>query len=143
MARVGHSIACSNSRVNEVFSTEAILPETDCAAAVCSKEIGVLLGIAVKTAESKRARLMQKQEIHMTATLVRYAVRQKIVQPEDRGEQGSSQIPSTEQNLRAINNELQWLSMPNCRPVRAIWRAVAESGSSCNRRSVASTRTSR
>ena len=40
-----------------------------------------LLGISVKTAESHRMRLMQKLDIHETASLVRYAVRHGIVQP--------------------------------------------------------------
>jgi two-component system response regulator NreC len=46
-----------------------------------TKDIGSLLGISVKTAESHRTRLMHKLDIHETASLVRYAVRQGIVQP--------------------------------------------------------------
>jgi DNA-binding NarL/FixJ family response regulator len=46
-----------------------------------TKDIGSLLGISVKTAESHRTRLMQKLDIHETASLVRYAVRHGIVQP--------------------------------------------------------------
>lgn len=46
-----------------------------------TKEIASLLGITVKTAESHRTRLMQKLNIHETATLVLYAVRRGIVQP--------------------------------------------------------------
>jgi two-component system response regulator NreC len=46
-----------------------------------TKDIASLLGISVKTAESHRTRLMQKLDIHETASLVRYAVRQGIVQP--------------------------------------------------------------
>jgi two-component system, NarL family, response regulator NreC len=46
-----------------------------------TKDIASLLGISVKTAESHRTRLMQKLDIHETATLVRYAVRRGIVQP--------------------------------------------------------------
>jgi DNA-binding NarL/FixJ family response regulator len=38
------------------------------------KEIGGLLGISAKTAESHRTRLMQKLDIHETAGLVRYAI---------------------------------------------------------------------
>jgi two-component system response regulator NreC len=44
-----------------------------------TKEIASLLGISAKTAESHRTRLMQKLDIHETATLVRYAVRHGIV----------------------------------------------------------------
>ena len=46
-----------------------------------TKDVASLLGISVKTAESHRTRLMQKLDIHETASLVRYAVRQGIVQP--------------------------------------------------------------
>jgi DNA-binding NarL/FixJ family response regulator len=46
-----------------------------------TKDVGALLGISVKTAESHRTRLMQKLDIHETASLVLYAVRQGIVQP--------------------------------------------------------------
>ena len=45
-----------------------------------SKEVAVALGISVKTAESHRTRLMQKLDIHETASLVRYAVRRGLVQ---------------------------------------------------------------
>jgi len=46
-----------------------------------TREIASLLGISVKTAESHRARLMQKLDIHETASLVRYAIRRGLVQP--------------------------------------------------------------
>ncbi len=46
-----------------------------------TKEIATLLGISVKTAESHRARLMGKLDIHETASLVRYAIRRGLVQP--------------------------------------------------------------
>ncbi len=46
-----------------------------------TKEVAALLGISVKTAESHRTRLMQKLDIHETASLVRYAVRRGIVEP--------------------------------------------------------------
>jgi two-component system response regulator NreC len=45
-----------------------------------TKGVASLLGISVKTAESHRTRLMQKLDIHETASLVRYAVRHGIVQ---------------------------------------------------------------
>jgi two-component system response regulator NreC len=45
-----------------------------------TKDVATLLGISVKTAESHRTRLMHKLDIHETASLVRYAVRQGIVQ---------------------------------------------------------------
>ena len=45
-----------------------------------TKEIASLLGVSVKTAESHRSRLMQKLDIHETASLVRYAVKRGLVQ---------------------------------------------------------------
>src|SRR5256886_3575826 len=46
-----------------------------------TKDAASLLGISVKTAESHRMRLMQKLDIHETASLVRYAVRRRLVEP--------------------------------------------------------------
>jgi DNA-binding NarL/FixJ family response regulator len=46
-----------------------------------TKEIAVFLGISVKTAESHRVRLMGRLDIHDTAGLVRYAIRQGVIQP--------------------------------------------------------------
>jgi two-component system, NarL family, response regulator NreC len=46
-----------------------------------TKDVAVVLGVSVKTAESHRSRLMQKLDIHETATLVRYAVRRGLVEP--------------------------------------------------------------
>lgn len=45
-----------------------------------TKEIAVILGVTVKTAESHRSKLMQKLDIHSTAGLVRYAIRRGLVQ---------------------------------------------------------------
>jgi DNA-binding NarL/FixJ family response regulator len=45
-----------------------------------SKEIGGILGVSTKTAESYRARVMDKLDIHDIAGLVRYAIRKGIVQ---------------------------------------------------------------
>ena len=46
-----------------------------------TKDVACLLGISAKTAESHRARLMRKLDIHETASLVRYAIRRGLVQP--------------------------------------------------------------
>lgn len=46
-----------------------------------TKEVATQLGVSVKTAESHRARLMRKLDIHETATLVRYAIRRGLIQP--------------------------------------------------------------
>jgi len=45
-----------------------------------TKEIASLLGVSVKTAESHRTRVMQKLDIHETASLVRYAIRRGLIQ---------------------------------------------------------------
>ncbi len=46
-----------------------------------TKEVAQLMGISVRTGESHRARIMEKLNIHETAGLVRYAIRQGLVQP--------------------------------------------------------------
>jgi two-component system, NarL family, response regulator NreC len=46
-----------------------------------TKQIAKLLGVSAKTAESHRSRIMAKLEIHETAGLVRYAIRQGLIQP--------------------------------------------------------------
>jgi two-component system, NarL family, response regulator NreC len=46
-----------------------------------TKEVATTLDISVKTAETYRTRIMEKLDIHMTAGLVHYAIRQGLVQP--------------------------------------------------------------
>jgi len=46
-----------------------------------SKEIAALLGLSVKTVDSYRARLMEKLDLHETAGLVRYAIRNGVIDP--------------------------------------------------------------
>jgi two-component system response regulator NreC len=45
-----------------------------------TKEIGSILGVSSKTIESHRANIMQKLNIHEVAGLVRYAIREGLVQ---------------------------------------------------------------
>jgi DNA-binding NarL/FixJ family response regulator len=45
-----------------------------------TKEVAGMLGVSVKTAESHRGRIMAKLDIHETAGLVRYAIREGIIQ---------------------------------------------------------------
>jgi DNA-binding NarL/FixJ family response regulator len=45
-----------------------------------SKEVASSLGISVKTAETHRANIMRKLEFHSVSELVRYAVRNEIVE---------------------------------------------------------------
>jgi DNA-binding NarL/FixJ family response regulator len=46
-----------------------------------SKEVAGLLGISTKTAETHRANLMRKLELHSAVDVVRYAVRNTIIEP--------------------------------------------------------------
>jgi DNA-binding NarL/FixJ family response regulator len=48
-----------------------------------TKQIAGLLSISVKTAETHRAQLMERLEIHDVAGLVRYAIRHGLVRAED------------------------------------------------------------
>lgn len=45
-----------------------------------AKEMAELLGISIKTIESHRTRIKEKLDIHETAGLVRYAIRQGLIQ---------------------------------------------------------------
>jgi DNA-binding NarL/FixJ family response regulator len=46
-----------------------------------NKEIGVLLGVTTKTAETHRAHVMAKLDLHSMSELVRYAIRNRIIEP--------------------------------------------------------------
>ena len=46
-----------------------------------TKQVAVRLGISIKTAESHRTRIMAKLDIHETAGLVRYAIRNGLISP--------------------------------------------------------------
>lgn len=46
-----------------------------------TKEVANILGISARTAESHRVKIMEKLNIHDTAGLVRYAVRDGLIQP--------------------------------------------------------------
>jgi two-component system response regulator NreC len=46
-----------------------------------TKEIAGVLGVSIKTADSHRARLMRKLDIHDTAGLVRFAIRRGLIHP--------------------------------------------------------------
>jgi DNA-binding NarL/FixJ family response regulator len=45
-----------------------------------SKEVAVVLNLSVKTAETHRTNVMRKLDLHSVADLVRYAVRNNLVQ---------------------------------------------------------------
>lgn len=46
-----------------------------------NKEIGAVLGITTKTAETHRAHVMTKLQLHSMSELVRYAIRNRIIEP--------------------------------------------------------------
>jgi DNA-binding NarL/FixJ family response regulator len=46
-----------------------------------NKEIGVLLGMTTKTAETHRAHILAKLDIHSMSELVRYAIRNRVIEP--------------------------------------------------------------
>jgi DNA-binding NarL/FixJ family response regulator len=48
-----------------------------------TKQIALGLNISVKTVETHRAQLMDRLQIHNIAGLVRYAIRNGLVHPED------------------------------------------------------------
>jgi DNA-binding NarL/FixJ family response regulator len=45
-----------------------------------TKEVAVALSISPKTAETHRSNIMRKLDIHSTSELVRYAVRNQIIE---------------------------------------------------------------
>jgi len=46
-----------------------------------SKEVATTLGISVKTADTHRANIMRKLQVHTVSELVRYALRNQIISP--------------------------------------------------------------
>ncbi len=46
-----------------------------------NKDIAVSLGISVKTAETHRTNVMRKLDLHSVSELVRYAIRNRIIEP--------------------------------------------------------------
>jgi DNA-binding NarL/FixJ family response regulator len=50
-----------------------------------TKEMAQLLNLSIKTVERHRAELMDRLEIHDVAGLVRYAIRMKLVSPDQNG----------------------------------------------------------
>ncbi len=46
-----------------------------------SKQVAQKLGISFKTATCHRYRIMSKLDVHETVSLLRYAIRQKLIEP--------------------------------------------------------------
>lgn len=51
------------------------------AEAKTSKEVASTLGVSVKTVDAHRANIMRKLNFHSVAELVRYAIREKLIEP--------------------------------------------------------------
>ena len=51
------------------------------AEAKTNKEVAAALGIAVRTAETHRTRILAKLDLHSVGELVRYAIRHRIIEP--------------------------------------------------------------
>jgi DNA-binding NarL/FixJ family response regulator len=65
-----------------------------------AKEIGGILGVSSKTAESHRANIMQKLHLSEVAGLVRYAIREGLVQESTEISVDPGQRSATESALR-------------------------------------------
>lgn len=61
-----------------------------------SKEIARRLSISVKTVESHRTTLMRNLSIHSVAGLVRYAIRNGMIAPDDNGDPGDPSLSAQE-----------------------------------------------
>jgi len=68
-----------------------------------AKEIGSILGVSAKTAESHRANIMQKLQINEVAVVARYAVREGLVQDSPRPSSRISQERAPELELKNAN----------------------------------------
>ncbi len=45
-----------------------------------NKQVAVALGISTKTADTHRTNIMRKLDLHSTSDLVRYAIRNKLIE---------------------------------------------------------------
>jgi len=74
----------SNARVKEKMGDRLTAREREIVQLLSegkgSKEVASFLGISVKTAETHRANVMRKLQIHSISELVRYAVRNQIIE---------------------------------------------------------------
>ena len=74
-----HSIAVPQSMPNRLTPRQREVVQL-LAEGNSSKEVAVALGLSVKTAETHRANIMQRLESHSVTELVRYAIRNDIIQ---------------------------------------------------------------
>ena len=75
-----HSVAGPESRVRSRLTSREREIVQLLAEGKSSKEVAVALGISVKTAETHRANIMRKLEIHSVSEVVRYAVKNQIIE---------------------------------------------------------------
>jgi DNA-binding NarL/FixJ family response regulator len=71
--------ADSNKPSTRVTSRESEIIQT-LSEGKSSKEVAVMLNISVKTVETHRANIMRKLELHTVSELVRYAIRNQIIE---------------------------------------------------------------
>ncbi|WP_114946405.1 response regulator [Microvirga calopogonii] len=81
------SEALLNAFLSQGHATEGVLTARErgvvqlIAEGHSNKEVAQILGLNLKTVESHRASAMRKVNVNSTATLVRYAIRNKLVEP--------------------------------------------------------------
>lgn len=75
-----HSVAGPEPRVRSRLTSREREIVQLLAEGKSSKEVAVALGISVKTAETHRANIMRKLEIHSVSEVVRYAVKNQIIE---------------------------------------------------------------
>jgi DNA-binding NarL/FixJ family response regulator len=77
--RPGSAVPTPGARTSRLTSREREIVQL-LSEGKSSKEVASSLGISVKTAETHRANIMRKLEIHSVSELVRYAVRNQIIE---------------------------------------------------------------
>lgn len=79
-AKSSEVTSCSNSASSPLTSQEHRVVQLICCGH-SNKSIGRLLGISFKTVETHRANIMHKLDLSSAAALVRYAVRNQLIEP--------------------------------------------------------------
>jgi len=75
---LGHSEAAGAGRASELTDRQRQVLRL-VAAGLSTREIAAELGVSIKTADTHRAKLMEKLDLHKASALVRYAIREGIV----------------------------------------------------------------
>ena len=74
-----HSVAATDAPASRLTPRQREIVQL-LAEGKSSKEVAVALGLSVKTAETHRANIMRRLECHSVSELVRYAIRNKIIE---------------------------------------------------------------